>query len=57
MTNYKLPRDPATNEIKGAIVASWSWVGWPKPVTMEQQMWHVEAVKNHSIECVLLLVS
>ena len=49
MTKHKLPRDPS-GEIKGAMVASWAWIGWPKPQTEAQQMWHVEAVKNTTVE-------
>ena len=50
VTRYKLPRAPGGAPLPGgrplgALVSSWSWVGWPAP-TLENQMWHVEAVKN-----------
>lgn len=47
MVDYKLPRDPVTGNLLGALVASWSWIGWPAP-TLENQLWHVSAVKNSS---------
>ena len=46
MVDYKLPRSPA-KELLGALVASWSWIGWPAP-TLVNQLWHVSAVKNSS---------
>ena len=50
MSQWKLPRDPHTGAVKGAMVASWAWIGWPQPQTLEQQLWHVSAVKNTSVE-------
>eukprot|EP00039_Didymoeca_costata_P008952 m.118940 g.118940 ORF g.118940 m.118940 type:complete len:363 (+) comp14297_c0_seq3:988-2076(+) len=50
MVRHKLPRDPVTNTINGSIIASWSWIGWPSPPTQSQQLWHVEMVRNTSVE-------
>lgn len=50
MSRWKLPRDPRTGAVKGAMVASWAWIGWPKPQTLTQQLWHVSAVKNTTVE-------
>ena len=28
MSEFKIPRDRQTGQVKGAMVASWAWVGW-----------------------------
>eukprot|EP01048_Picozoa_sp_COSAG05_P016640 COSAG05_NODE_2171_length_3441_cov_77.812388_3_plen_565_part_00 len=50
MSRWKLPRDARMGAVSGAMVASWAWIGWPKPQTLEQQLWHVSAVKNTTVE-------
>ena len=50
VTRYKLPRAAGGPPLPGgtpigALVSSWSWIGWPLP-TLENQLWHVAAVKN-----------
>ena len=45
MVDFKLPRAPGNGTLLGALVASWSWIGWPAP-TLANQLWHVAAVKN-----------
>ena len=64
MVAHKLPRDPHTNTINGSIIASWSWLGWgfdvadaPETqslpdgsISKKDQLWHVSAVKNTSVE-------
>lgn len=47
MTTYKMPRKPGGGPLQGALVASWSWIGWPSP-TLENQLVHVAYVKNSS---------
>jgi hypothetical protein len=48
MVGYKLPRSPPPElNLLGALVASWSWIGWPAP-TLANQLWHVSAVRNSS---------
>ena len=49
MVDHRLPRNPRTGQIDGGIVASWSWIGWGQP-TEANQLWHVDAVKNTSVE-------
>lgn len=49
LVNHRLPRNPLTGPIGGGIVASWSWIGWGLP-TEANQLWHVDAVKNTSVE-------
>jgi hypothetical protein len=50
MSRWKLPRDPHTGEVKGAMVASWAWIGWSGDQDEPHQLWHVQAVKNTSVE-------
>jgi alpha-galactosidase len=50
---YKLPRTTDAHgqvQLQGALVSSWSWINWPQwpSLTLEQQLWHVAAVKNSS---------
>jgi hypothetical protein len=50
MSQWKLPRDARTGQVKGAIVASWAWIGWNGDQDEAHQLWHVQAVKNTSVE-------
>ena len=49
LLRYKLPR-ARDGALQGALVASWSWLGWPEypHLTLAQQLWHAAAVKNSS---------
>jgi hypothetical protein len=53
MVKHKLPRDPRDGKIKGAMIASWSWIGFPQSSPQSEQLWHVQAVKNNSVEYVV----
>ncbi len=49
VTRYKLPRaSKGSGEPMGALVASWSWIGWADGPSLADQLWHVWAVKNSS---------
>jgi alpha-galactosidase len=49
VTRYKLPRaSKGSGEPMGALVASWSWIGWSDGPSLADQLWHVWAVKNSS---------
>ena len=52
LLRHKLPRDSSDHAIKGSIIASWSWLNWPDSSRPDQitQLWHVDAVKNTSVE-------
>lgn len=47
LMQYKAPR-LADGSLAGALVSSWSWLNWPQypKLTLESQLWHVDAVKN-----------
>jgi alpha-galactosidase len=49
VVKYKVPRD-VDGALLGALVSSWSWIGWPQwpALTLEIQLWHAHAVKNSS---------
>ena len=50
MSRYKLPRDPRSGLVRGAMVASWAWIGWGALQDEAHQLWHAEAVKNTTVE-------